>query len=167
MGVFGEFIYGGESVGGDIYGPDVDILGAELIAPDTVRINFESAIVVNDEYNNSSNYEVSIVAGNGQDVAVRSVLPIFADTTNEVILVIDKVSEGTIYQITISSLSSVTGQSAVGVAQFVGRRTKVQSLINKLPTHFNTLPTSCIRSVLTAIGLADEQIGGSLDSSLE
>jgi hypothetical protein len=164
VGVFGGFIYGGEAVGGDVYGPDVDVLAADLISADAVRINLDAPVVVDDAYKDPTNYSVSVISGPGQTVAVRSVLPIFEDTTSEIILVIDKVSKGTTYEVSVdANVTGVSGQGVAGAAQFVGRRTKTENMCRGLPAHFNVLPESCIRNVLTAIGLADEDIGGSLD----
>lgn len=168
MGVFGGFIYGGESVGGDVYGPDVDVVAAELIALDAVRINVEAPIVVDAAYNDPANYNISVVSGPGQGVSVRRVLPTNDDTTSEIILIMDKVSRGTTYEVSIgAALRSSLGQSVVGTAQFVGRRTKTENMIRSLPAHFNTHPESIVRSIVTAIGLADETIGGSQDDPLD
>lgn len=164
MGVFGGFIYGGESVGGDVYGPDVDILAADLIAADAVRVNLDLPVVVDDAYNDPTNYSITIIEGTGQDVSVRSVLPITTDTATEIILVIDKVSKGTTYEVSVgASIRSTEGQTVAGSAQFMGRRTKAENMVRGLPAHFNRFPESCLRNVLTAIALADEEIGGSLD----
>lgn len=163
MGVFGGFIYGGEGVGGDVYGPDVDILSAELISADAVRINFEQAIVVDEAYNDPTNYSITKVSGDGQDVSIRTVLPIGLDTTTEVILVVDKISKDSVYQITVgAAVTSAVGQNVVGAAEFTGRRTKVENILRGLPRHFDQRPESVLRTVLTAIGLSDETIGGSL-----
>lgn len=168
MGVFGGFIYGGEAVGGDVYGPDVDVVAAELIASDALRVNVELPIVVDEAYNDPTNYSIAVISGGGQDVAVRRVLPINDDTTTEIILIIDRVSKGTTYEVSVgAALRSALGQSVVGSAQFVGRRTKTENMFKGLPSHFNTYPESTIRHVLTAIGLSDETIGGSLDEPAE
>ncbi len=164
MGVFGGFVYGGESVGGDVYGPDVDILAAELIAADAVRVRLEAPIVVDDEYNDRDNYTITIVEGGSGTVTVRSVLPTNEDITTEVILIMDRLVGGLTYEVSLgTNLKSADGQSVVGTARFVGRKTKTENMLKGLPRHFNTSSTSTIRQILTAIGVSDDLIGGSLD----
>ncbi len=166
MGVFGGFIYGGESVGGDVYGSDVDILLTDLIRSNILRILLEQPVVVNAAYSDPANYTITVIAGSGQEIAVRSVLSVQADTAEEVLLVIDKVDQGTTYSVTVgAAVVSVTGQNVVGTSQFVGRRTKTENMVRGLPAHFNKQPDALICSLLSAIGLSDELIGGSLDEA--
>lgn len=164
MGVFGGFIYGGESVGGDVYGPDVDILTTDLITADVVRIRLESPVVVDDAYRDPTNYTLTVVSGPGQELAVRSVLPIQTNIASDIILVIDKIDKGTIYAISIgSAVISTTGQSVAASTEFTGRSTKTENMVRGLPAHFNTAPDSVICCLLAAIGISDDLIGGSLD----
>jgi len=162
MGVFGGFVYGG-GAGGDVYGPDIDIVSAEMISADMVRVTVEAAVVVDDAYNEPTNYTVT-PAGGGT-LNVRQVLPVNTKITTEIILVIDRAIKGQTYTVSVSSnVRGTQGQTVEGSAEFVSRRTKIETLLRGMPAHYDTMPGSNIRSVLTAIGLSDDLIGGSLDA---
>jgi len=161
VGVFGGFTFGG-----DVYGPDVDIVSVELVTDKLIRINLDLPVVVDAAYNDPTNYAVTLTSGDGQLVTVRAVLPTSEDTIQDIILVVDRVSRGATYQVSISNaITSASGQTVTGSGRVTGRRTKAEGMIKSLPVHFNNRPDSLICCILSAIGLQDDTIGGSQDDT--
>ena len=161
MSVFGQFVYGGPSVGGDVYGSDESI-SADMLGEDVIVLTLSNTVVVNNSFKDLANYTISIVEGSGQPVAVRRILPPTDQlTTTQVVIEVDRPTKGTTYKVTVSSLETVDGLDVEGTGVFVGRRTKLESMLRSLARHWDTRPNSLVRNFLAAISLEDDRIGGS------
>lgn len=160
MGVFGEFIYGGESVGGDVYGPD-EAIRSDILAENVIILQLDSPVVVNNDFLSLSNYSISLIEGPGNQVNVRSIIRPQGLTTSTILLEIDPPTKGATYQVGVGSLDSESGSTIEGFSVFIARRTKLDNMLRFLPNHWDSRPRSLIRQVLTAISIEDERIGGS------
>ena len=141
---------------------------APLVEPltnDTIRITFDSEVVVDSLFSDTGSYVVAVVEGEGP-VSVREVLtPEDSRTTRSVILVVDKPTHGTHYRVTVAGLTGRDGALVGGSSDFFGRRTKAEDMVRSMPMHYSRRPDSLIRNILTAIGIEDETIGGSRDDT--
>jgi len=132
------------------------------VADDMIRITFAKEVLVDARSANPAAYEVTLVGGSGPALTVREVLlPKTARTSRYVILVVDKPLYGTHYRVTVTGIYGRDGAPIGGTSDFIGRRTKAADMVRGIPSHFSKKPESLIRTILTAIGIEDETIGGS------
>lgn len=159
MGVFGQFVYG-DGPDGDVYGP-YEAIGADMLGEDVVVLTLNNTVVVNDNFRDVNNYSISIVEGTGA-ISVRAVIiPKNKLTTNQIILEVDRPTKGTTYEVSINNLDTTDGLGVTGSAAFIGRRTKLESMLKSLAQHWDKRPNSVIRNFLAAISIEDDRIGGS------
>lgn len=138
----------------------------EPLSDDMLRIVFDTEFVVNATARTPGAYTISVVEGDGQAVSVREVLlPQNSLTATEVILVVDKPTHGTHYRVTATGLNGRDGTFVGGASDFIGRRTKTEEMLRTMPSHYNMRADSLLRSVVTAIGIQDDIIGGSRSDS--
>jgi len=147
-----------------------ELPAVDILAHDTIIITFEQPVVIDSAFFDVTNYDIGIVEGVGL-IQVKEILSPIADaatleggrplTTTYVILHTEPPTAGTHYRLTATGLTGTTGGTVAGSSEFIGRRTKTQSLIQSMPAHYDTRPPSVIRNILTAIGISDEIIGGS------
>jgi hypothetical protein len=134
----------------------------EPLSDDMIKITLDTEIVVDATARQIGAYNISVVAGSGEAVSVRKVLlPQDSLTASEIILVVDKPTHGTHYRVTATGLNGRDGTLVGGASDFIGRRTKTEEILRAMPSHYNISADSILRSVLTAIGIQDETIGGS------
>lgn len=162
MGVFGEIVYGGPSVGGDVYGPDESI-SIDMLGDNVLVLTLNTTVVVNDLFRDTSNYDVSIAEGTGAEVRVRKVLPpVSGLTTTQVRLEVDRPTKGVTYRVSVSGLLSKDGLDVNGGGIFIARRTKLETMLRSLARHWDDRPESLLRNFLAAISIEDDRIGGSI-----
>lgn len=160
MGVFGEFVYGA-----DIYGPE-ETIRADMLGDDVVVLYLNDTVVVNSAFLDKTNYTISVLEGSGA-ISIRNILPPkTALTTNKIIIELDKPTKGTKYQILVSNLTTPSNTSVTGPAKFIGRRTKLATMLRGLAPHWDTRPTSLLRGLLAAVSIEDDRIGGSRSDDL-
>jgi hypothetical protein len=129
-------------------------------------------------------------------IGVRSVLLTKARTTSQIVLVVDGLLEGRAYRVSSQTtvapwtlpdggvdyigdppvdvplatypvmLQTPGGDALTFSTLMTARKTKAAAMLRHIPAHFNRAPNGVMASVLTAIGLQDEQIGGSRADSV-
>ncbi len=141
--------------------PTVEPLQLGNSQTNTLRVTLSEQVIVDAVYRSPDSYSVSIVEGEGP-VSVRRVLVPRSDVLaiNEIVLVLDKPTEGTHYRVSVLGLNGRDGAKVGGVGEFIASRTKVGNMIRAMPLHFDRRPESVIVAILTAIGQSDETIGG-------
>jgi len=93
-------------------------------------------------------------------VVVEEVLPVLDKTTALIYLRISAPTRGQLYQITVSGLFDLDGSSHPAVSStWTHVRTKTDAVLNSLPRMYSA-GSSNLRSILEAISLIDEEIGG-------
>lgn len=173
MAVLGSFVYGTGVVYGPVL-PDLGVGNVTLLSKTVILVEFSTAVVVTSDLLDPSSYTLQFSNSTGSDAAIRRVLPHVssrgsspgnastARKTLAVELVVDALSEGVKYTLSVPSLrASVGAFASASTADVVGRRTKVDRALSSLPPHYDSRPESLIRCILTAIGKEDDVIGGS------
>lgn len=147
---------------GDVSVPVSDI---NVFTRRTIRVEFTDEVVVDSRYYDVSNYTLSVVDGEGP-VEVVSVLPTNESATLELILVTQPMTVGTTYSLVIDELANREGATFGVTGAFIYRDTKSDSALRSIPKHIDKRPTSLVATLLTAIGVQDDIIGGSRSDTL-
>lgn len=159
---YSTFEYGS----GTVYGPTPNVLSVDVLTSTLIRFNLDAPIIVDDAFRALDNYIV-VNEDYTQELIIKRVLPpVGARTTTEVLVVIDRMTDGTKYLAGLKELTSAEGLGVTGIANFFGRVAKAEVMLKGAPSHFDTRPDSLIGSVLTAIGLSDDKIGGTRSDDL-
>jgi hypothetical protein len=130
-----------------------------------LHVEFSDEIIVNDLYNDPSNYSISVVDGTGE-IEVVGVLQTNQNASLDVILITQPMNLGTTYSVSATELQDRNNNKFSIVGNFISRNTKVDSLLRSIPKHFDKRPTSILSALLIAIGVSDDIIGGSRDDSI-
>jgi hypothetical protein len=141
---------------------DEDSGGIFIVARDIIMLKFSGNLSVNRSLKNPTNYVISDLS-TGSTPATLEVLPILESATNTILLRISQLTYGHRYQITIPDqrLYDTTGALLdEQQANWVMRRTKVDAAVDSLAKFYATNSRSTIRSMLEAIMMSDEKIGG-------
>jgi hypothetical protein len=167
MAKFGTFTFSNELYG---FGNSLHVSDVEIISPRLVKLVLSSSIVTNSAYFDISSYQIKIYGTSESDAVPVRVLTPFDNETNValyadyVLLVTQPLTIGTRYSFSALNLKSLTNEtinSSVQVHKY-SRRTKTQSAVRGIPPHFNPNPDSNIASIITAISLSDDRIGGNM-----
>ena len=142
------------------------LVNIDIYSNRLVRFLFDDEILVNDAYNDPTNYRVQVINGSGP-VEVVGVLPINKNTSLDVILITQPLTAGTTYVATAISLTDRNDVSALYFGNFIARVTKIDSVLRSIPKHFDKRSTSLLSSMLQAVGKSDDTIGGSRKDSIE
>jgi hypothetical protein len=153
-------------------------LTANQLTENTIIMELSSMVVVDSNLFDVTNYLVEVIDGAG-DIAIRKIvnvmdparthqqqtqhttlIPIQFLTTDSIIIHVDKPTKGTTYRITATNLTSTDGSLVSGIGDFIGYRTKIETLRRSIPNHFDKKPESILSSLLIAIGREDDFIGG-------
>lgn len=144
---------------------DATVLEVNVIASDELEVVFNMDMAVNDALRLKDNFTVDETPGSGVPVTVKEVIvPKGVTTTSTLRLIVTEFSVGEEYLVIVSdSISTPSGEpiSHFRSAPFVGRRTKVDAVLNSMPALFAKGPKSSLRAILTSIGRSDDAIGGS------
>lgn len=138
----------------------INVVDITVYSKRLVRILFDDEVIVNDTYNDPTNYSIGVVEGTGP-VEVVGVLPTNLSASLEVILITQPMTSGTTYQVSVTSLSTRNGIDFSVLGNYISRDTKTDSALRSIPKHFDRRPTSLLSSLITAIGINDDIIGGS------
>lgn len=167
MANFGSFEYGSGVVYGSSTG--VDVADINIITPNLIKITYTTEMVLNPAYFNVENYSITFYNSSNTDARPRRVLQLYKDNSDEkalvhitTMLVTDPLTEGQRYTFIVSDLVSRGG--LVLTSTPINRtvvRTKTQTVLRTFPDHFDKRPESKIASILAAIGISDDLIGGS------
>lgn len=90
-----------------------------------------------------------------------------AGTSQSILIVVDKPTEGAVYRVDVNNLPFREGGTLSAHGSFIHRKTKTDSALKFFPVHFNTQPDSTIRQVITAMTLSDDIIGGTVPDEID
>lgn len=179
MANFGSFEYGTSVV----YGPVLSgsaIQSVDVLDNNKIIITFTDPVIVNEALLNPDNYTIEF----SDNLGFTDVLPIevYAGgtrndnidqtqtntvTTTVVELITDYHTPGQGYRITVDNIVATDGSGVTpDPVAVTARRTKVETILRSLPAHWNHRQNGIMRSMLTAIGLEDDRIGGSLEEEI-
>lgn len=146
----------------------VQIIHVDYITPTLLRVDLTTTVVVNTLYNTVSNYTVAVRSDSpvaGDPVEVRRVLPPTQDVViaDYVFLETSPHTNGADYTITVGQLYTLDGTPTAGAlsASYAARVTKTMKMLKSLPSHFDKRVDSLIHSLISAISIQDDKIGGS------
>lgn len=144
----------------------INVTDINIISKRLVRITFDDEVVVDDSYNDPTNYAISVVNGSGP-VEIVGVLPTNQNASLDVILITQPMTETTKYAISFTQLFSRSGVSFSLIGNFIARETKTDSILRSIPQHYDKRPISNLSAILTAISISDDLIGGSRKDNID
>lgn len=98
----------------------------------------------------------------GQDTEVTGVQCEDTPAIDRVWLIVTPFQIGKTYVISFQNLFAVSGLVVTPqITKFVGRRTKIDSLVSSRPGMYDVTPGAMMRKLLNAVGRSDDLIGGS------
>lgn len=160
MSVFGSFTYGS----GVVYGSG-DSARIVFVARNLLRVEFIADVIVNDALYDPTNYTI-VNDDSSEEIGVRSVVQYQDDRTvvDHVLLLTDRHTADQVYTLTVSNLTSRAGVTlgTLTTAPRTNTNTKVDSILASVPSFLDRRPGSVVASLLTAVGLEDERIGGAV-----
>lgn len=143
----------------------LDLVGVDLLTRRLIRVELADEVVVNADYFDTSNYDVSVLSGTGEVEVIR-ILPFRDDSkvTTSIVIETQPLTLGTTYAVSIINARGRNGITLeYSSAKLDARYTKGDSILRSMPKHYDTRSTSNIAGVLLAIGRQDDLIGGSRD----
>jgi len=124
-----------------------------------IRFDLSTFVVVNDAYYDISNFTVT--AQNGADpIKALHILPVNDIATTTLFLVTSFSELGGEYVVAITGLSTKRGAPVAVTGNYRSLRTKTDSLIRSVPSHYDARPGTIVSALLGAIGSEDSRIGG-------
>jgi len=143
------------------------IRSIDQIADDLIQVDFGENIRVDSDYLDTSNYVV-IFEGTTTFARVREVLEPKDGSViaTYALLHVDKLAEGTRYEVSFSGLTDEAGTITNGQKSWLSRRTKTDSIKTHIPRHLQMNTLSDMRAILEAISRSDDLIGGARDELL-
>ena len=152
----------------------IDILDANKI-----RIVFTGPVVVDEALLNPDNYFIEFSDNPGfTDVETLKVSPSVPNvpitevqanlvSTQYVELLTSYHTAGQVYRVTVMNVNAADGLIVAQRAlNATARRTKVDNVLSNVTVHFDKRLGSATRAILTAFGLEDDRIGGSLNEEV-
>lgn len=146
----------------------VGIQSVDFITPTYIRLNLSTYVIVNDLYMDADNFNISLrpdspVAGDA--VAVARVIRPAQDVlvVNRIFLETTRHTAGAAYTASFYSLNTPDGVAAFNSspASYMSRYTKTMAQLRTFPSHFDKREDALIHSIIGAISLQDDIIGGS------
>jgi hypothetical protein len=135
------------------------------VALDVVKVTYSAPVVTGNEFYDTTKY--AVYSGDVYTEAFR--FPVKAlinnkklSSTNELLLCVPGLQEGVIYSVVCQPQRQVDGtlNPSVVVGKFAATRTKLDSLLQLIPSIYDKSYTSSIRSLLTSIALQLDDVGG-------
>ena len=151
----------------------------DYIAQDLIKLNLGFSARVDATYLNPANYQITpynISPIAAISVAVEEVIAVnnygknviaspvnAAVAASVVFLRTTRHAPGANYEVTFTELHTTNGSIITQdtAVPYQARITKVDSILKSAPAHFDRRTSSIIRNILSAIGVQDDQIGGS------
>jgi hypothetical protein len=133
-----------------------------VVAKDVLRINLATNIISTPAFYDTNNYIITALDG-GRDSEVLEVLPAQGKIIDKFFLKVAPPELGKQYMLTIRDyyLFDQTGLPLVGIyGNWTAHRTKVDSVNSSLARMYNTKIGGNLRSIVEAIMISDEEIGG-------
>ena len=145
----------------------LQIYSVQFITPNLILLGLNSEVVVNTTYLNPLNYSISLASDTplyGVPVAPVAVLAPANNVVkaNYVFLTTTGHTDGSYYTVGFNQLTVLSGAVSLASAltPYASRVTKTMN-VNRIPSHFDTRPTSLLGSTLEALSVQDDKIGGS------
>jgi len=133
-----------------------------VVAKDVIMVILSNNVINNKFLNNASNYTITNLSGGVAGVVDR-VLPAYGRSVNSFFLHVKMLQLGQTYKLTIKD-RSIFDSSGLPVPQaeitWLMHRTKVDMTIRTLADLYNKEVGSVIRSLVEAMMISDEKIGG-------
>jgi len=133
-----------------------------VVAKNVILVNFSGNIVSNSDLFNPDNYSVSSLLG-GNNGIVKYVYPTYSRKTTSIFLQVEQLVKGGQYRFTTrgGELRDENGFYILwGSVNWTMHRTKVDMVISTLANMYGTNVGSNIRSIIEAIMISDEKLGG-------
>lgn len=138
------------------------VTAVNVYASDLLEVTFGADMKNNSVLQNVDSW--SVIGTTEHTLLVKEVLSGSEIGVDVVYLVVSLFNLGEQYTVTASvSMVLTTGESLPSpgnTATFIGRRTKIDSLISTRPPLYNLSQNSTIRHIMNAIGHQDDLIGG-------
>jgi hypothetical protein len=142
---------------------------ADVWASDMIELAFDQPMANNDDLINPLNYTVTS-DDSGDISTVLSVRTGNEPFANNLFLILSHFIVGEKYTVIVNesliSIDKVFINDIFRTTKFIGRRTKIDSVISAKPDMFNMSPDSIYRNITNAIHRADDLIGGSRNDIL-
>jgi hypothetical protein len=145
------------------------IIDIKNIAHDVLRVQFSEPVATDEDLTNLNNWSIAVSSAGSSDIAIKEVRGF--DPDDPVVSFVDlHVSKGSIYgdyTLSVTGLKNAS-EETLGLAttpgilskEFVSRLTKTDSYIKFLSNFYNLQVSSNVRSIITAMAIEDEDIGG-------
>lgn len=164
-GPWGSTPWGG---GDPSSGGFVVIDSVDYITPTYIRLNLNTGVIVNDRYLDPENYTVTLREDSplaGVEVEIVRVITPAQDAlaVDYVYLQTTPHTNGATYTVSFFALTTLDGVDGFngGAGNYSSRVTKTMTALKSLPAHFDKRVDSLLHSVVAAISMSDDQIGGS------
>ena len=154
-----------------VFGPSASgepierVLSTDVYAHDLIEIVFNAPMKNNATLQDVASYVITDT--DGAQLEVEQVLTSGDVAVRAVYLVVAPFVTGELYTVTVSTQTRLTNGSFLSAlgnqVEFIGRKTKIDSLCSTRPRMYNLTPTSLLRNILNAIGREDDLIGGNRD----
>ncbi len=140
------------------------ISGVYIIAKDKIRLLFSTEVSESYELLKTTTYIISNTS-DGTNNSVIEVSPLPDKATDYIDLKISNIRWGDSYTVSISAdlIADISGLFLVDQEiSFIGHRTKVDTILTNLANMYD-VKNGNIRSILEAVAIADNDIGGSTE----
>lgn len=145
----------------------VSVNNVFVVGKDIIKANFTSEVATTPGLFSVDSYSVDPIS-DGVEVEVRDVLLTEEPTVSSVFIVVSKPTMDQLYKLTIR-LGAIYDPNGTPLAELTATwkhvRTKVDSVLDSFPLMYGTADgtrnRSQIRTILEAISISDEEIGGS------
>lgn len=166
LGGWGTIPWGdGQTTGSTVVASGPRVACADVMARDLLLLTFSVPMANNAALKAKSNYTISPLDTTQIAPQVLDVLTGNTRNPQQIFLVVDSFVVGQTYSIVVNSALRAVDNTQLDtdgyLAQFAGRRTKIDNIVGSRPQMYDTRPRSLLRTLLNAIGREDDIIGGS------
>jgi hypothetical protein len=141
---------------------DTEISDIFVVAKNVIMVTFSDNVVANSDLFYVGNYNLVNVSG-GAPPVILSVLPTYSRVTNKVFFKLFNLVSGNLYRFEVLNEKIRTSAGHFLPAssfEWWMRHTKVDMGLSTIPSTFNKESGSTVRSLIEAIMMSDEKIGG-------
>jgi hypothetical protein len=134
-----------------------------VVSKDVIKIEFSSSLSASKDFWKTSSYSISDVNGSTA-VEVKEVRPVYSKTTTHIYLKTNGLKWGNTYSVVIAAdkIYDINGNALpTDSSTFFMERTKTDSIISSLSNMYDVKVGTNLRSLIEAITIEDEKIGGS------
>jgi hypothetical protein len=133
-----------------------------VVAKDVIRVEFTAALSASKHFWKTSSYSITDVSGQTL-VEVKEVRPVYEKATTYIYLKVNGFKWGNTYSIAVADelLCDISGNLLPADSKEFGvERTKADSMMATFSNIYDIKPGTNIRSIIEAISIVDEKIGG-------